>query len=283
MLVEIHDVAGVAEGIGSLGDVGRGNVKRERGVVVLVLDAFEITGDERHEVIGVGLVLRPMKSGQAGGILVAGKQAAIGKDGHAVGNVAGDFGGEFFVGSVGTRIPVAVVNGFALGEKMFVARQIAHFRGAEVEALFGLGAVTDGKTGFLAGGNGIGKIDDEAVFVDLPGLNLFAGIHGEDGHVGGVQFHFGLAGDGALLEIGRDVQAYMEETGVSVRGVLAGGRMGLAGAAMRGVNVIRHRDAGKTTNQGKQNRRNFHKINRTAGILPGDGTKWQSRPCSDLC
>ena len=60
LLEKRHDVFGVAERAGRLVDLRRRGVKRERDVVVFVLDFFEIAGDERDQVVGVRFVLRPV-------------------------------------------------------------------------------------------------------------------------------------------------------------------------------------------------------------------------------
>ena len=65
LLKILHALLGIAERVGRVGEVGRRRPERHRQVAMLLLDALEVTGDKRDEVVDVRLVLTPLDDAQA--------------------------------------------------------------------------------------------------------------------------------------------------------------------------------------------------------------------------
>ena len=81
--------------------------------------------------------------------------------------MAGDFGGELFVGRIEAGKPVAGLGGFALGPEMGVFGLVTQLGRAEVKTLLRRRAVGDGDAGLAVGGNRLLKGDND-VFVRGP-------------------------------------------------------------------------------------------------------------------
>ena len=233
-LEKLHDVPGVAKGAERLANLGGRSQKREFHVVVLVLDPLEIAGHQRDEIIGVGLFLGPVEGDQSGdGVLGFGNQSPVGDHSHAVGNMAGHLGGEFFVGRVKTGVPMTRLDGLALGEQMGVAFLVAHLGRAEIKSEIGLRVVGDGDRGLAVRRHRSCEGDDEMVARDLPGLNLLGGGDGMNIQAHRVERQFtgrfddrfeaddGRGLDRPLLEIRRHVQDEMQNLDLLVGGVFA--------------------------------------------------------------
>ena len=277
---KLHARLRVAERVGGVGEVGRRGPERHRQVAVLLLDALEVTGDKRDEVVDVRLVLTPLDDAQARvGIDGIADFPAIGQNDHRLGHAAGHGGGEKLVGRVKAREPVPRLDRFALRPDMRVAGVVAHFRCAEVEALFRLGLVGDGELGLLARRDRIGEGDDQRAVGVLPSGDLrTAGGDITDLEVVRVEAQLtkrledrpegerGGAGNAAILEVRRDVEVELLDVHSAVRRVALGRRVdarpnGGAVAALQAVNVLglgQAHDAQRQNSAGEKKDGSFH-------------------------
>ena len=201
---------------------------------MLVLDFFEITRDERDQVVGMGFFLRPVDRHQPGRrVFLLGNQPSVRQHGHSGGHAAGDFRRELFVRRIETRIPVPRLDLFALGKQVGVTFPVTHLGSAKVKPLRRLRVITDGHARFFVRWNRPGKSDDYLFRGHLPGLDFFRGGDRMNRQVHGVQlqlldrFGDGLESDGrpafdrALLEVRRHVERQMQHVHLAVRRVLA--------------------------------------------------------------
>ena len=250
----IEDLNGVAEGVGELVLLGGWYVKGHGQLPVCVLHLDEVSGKKGYEVVDVDLVLKPVERNEARFlVLLLGEQASIGEGLHALRNPADHLGGELLVGVVVARKPVLVVLRFALGPELGIAGRVSHLGGAEVETLLRSGVVGDGDAGVFSGRDGIPEGDLKVGVGGLGSLNGMGGGNLPDVQTGGVEVPLleGLGDgsevenrggfEGALLEVGGDVDLEVCDIHKTIRGVAVPGRLALfCGGELAGMKPGHH-------------------------------------------
>ena len=159
-----HHVLRVAKGVLGFADFRRRCVKGERDIFVTVFDLLEMPGDEGEQIIDVRLVLHPAHGGQTVWPFFLGNLFSVGEHRHPVRHMANDLGGEFFVGRIEARIPMARFDRFALGPQMRFVGFITHLRRPEIKSLRGFRRIGDRHARLLSRRDGIGEMDDD-IFV----------------------------------------------------------------------------------------------------------------------
>jgi len=234
LLVEGEHVGGALEAVGRLSELRRRRVETQRDVSVPRFELLEIPGDQRDQVVDVGLLLEPVNGLEARlRVDSLGYQPAVRNDRHLGRNVADDLGAESFVRVVEVREPVRRIVTLALREQVRVRRRVSHCRRAEVKPLPRLGIVHDRDGVFLAGQQGRTEGDLDVFVGRRVARDLGVRHHRGNIQVNGVELQLGQeprdrrkadscdAPDRTLLEVRRHVDGHPDDIDVARRCILA--------------------------------------------------------------